>query len=328
MLSLEQLSQPPWWLRGGHTQTIWPSLSGRYLLSSPHWQRERWITPDGDFIDADWQRSERIDAPTLVLFHGLEGSSGSHYAWAFAHAAQQNGWTIVVPHFRGCSGELNRAPRAYHSGDYAEIDWMLAQVSKQVVGPVVAVGVSLGGNALLRWGQEHSSCKAVQALVALCAPLDLTAASAQLARGVNRLIYSRHFLRSMVPKGLAKAKQYPGLLDVGRLRAAKDLRDFDEAFTAPLHGFGTAQEYWARCSAGPHMRQLQIPTLVVNPINDPLVPVDSLPHQTGLPSHVQLVRPLRGGHVGFADKQWPGQMQGYALDIIDWLKQQLQRSNG
>ncbi|MEY4754620.1 MAG: hypothetical protein RJA44_2295, partial [Pseudomonadota bacterium] len=148
----------PRWLPGGQLQTIWPALAARrHHGPPPRWRRERWATPDGDFIDADWLCGEAApeasanaspDAPLLVLFHGLEGSSASHYAQAFADWARRHGWHLVVPHFRGCSGELNLAPRAYHSGDHVEIGWMLAQIRARHRGRCVAVGVSLGGNAL------------------------------------------------------------------------------------------------------------------------------------------------------------------------------------
>ena len=144
----------PRWLIGGNAQTIWPALfAKRFDGPVPSFRRERWGTPDGDFIDVDWQGDDR-DAPLLVLFHGLEGSSASHYAQAFAHWARAHGWRFAVPHFRGCSGELNRAPRAYHSGDFEEIGWVLRRLRAQHRGRLAAVGISLGGNALLRWAEE------------------------------------------------------------------------------------------------------------------------------------------------------------------------------
>ncbi|MBW8721385.1 MAG: alpha/beta hydrolase, partial [Polaromonas sp.] len=152
----------PWWLPGGNLQTIWAALrSRRYLGPQPLFRRERWTTPDEDFVDVDWLiKSEAISeagtaaTPLLVVFHGLEGSAASHYAEALADAARERGWACAIPHFRGCSGELNLAPRAYHSGDFAEIDWILRRFAEQHSGPVVAVGISLGGNALMCWAGE------------------------------------------------------------------------------------------------------------------------------------------------------------------------------
>ena len=143
----------PRWLVGGNFQTIWPALFGkRFEGMAPHYVRERWDTPDGDFIDVDWQRDipppppplgAVRPAPLLVMFHGQEGSSASHYAQAFAHWARSHGWGFVVPHFRGCSGEMNRAPRAYHSGDFEEIGWILQRIRARHSGPVAAIGISL-----------------------------------------------------------------------------------------------------------------------------------------------------------------------------------------
>ena len=158
----------PRWLPGGNLQTIWPALYSRRVFGPhPHYTRERWATPDADFVDVDWLvRAADTPAKTLlVLFHGLEGSSRSHYAEAFADYAQSQGMAFAVPHFRGCSGELNQAPRAYHSGDYEEIDWVLERLRERHAGNILAVGVSLGGNALLRWAQEkgHDASRVVSA---------------------------------------------------------------------------------------------------------------------------------------------------------------------
>ena len=194
----------PRWLVGGNVQTIWPALfARRYSGPPPAFRRERWPTPDGDFIDVDWQ-GEDPSAPLLVLFHGLEGSSTSHYAQAFADWARTNGWRFAVPHFRGCSGELNLAPRAYHSGDYEEIGWVLERIRLAHAGPIAAVGVSLGGNALLRWAEEagESAARVVRAVAAVSSPIDLAAGGAAIGRGFNRVVYTRMFLRTMKPKAL------------------------------------------------------------------------------------------------------------------------------
>jgi pimeloyl-ACP methyl ester carboxylesterase len=182
------LYHAPAWLPGGHCQTIWPALiTKRLLRGAPGYRRERWATPDADFIDLDWA-GEATEAPLLVLFHGLEGSSQSHYAQAFAQAALSRGWRFVVPHFRGCSGEMNLAPRAYHSGDHAEVGWILQRLRHSHAGRIYAVGVSLGGNALLRWAQEAGprASESLSAVAAVCAPLDLTASGHAIGRGAAR----------------------------------------------------------------------------------------------------------------------------------------------
>src|SRR5437870_11468707 len=163
----------PRWRPGGHAQTIWPVFfSRRFDGPRPRFRRERWSTPDGDFIDVDWL-GEDASAPLLVLFHGLEGSSRSHYAESFAAEARRRGWRYAVPHFRGCSGEINLAPRAYHSGDHEEIGWILDRLRTTQGAPVYAVGVSLGGNALLRWAEEagNEAQRTVRAVAAVSSPL-------------------------------------------------------------------------------------------------------------------------------------------------------------
>ncbi|RYY71741.1 MAG: alpha/beta hydrolase, partial [Comamonadaceae bacterium] len=207
----------PWWLPGGNLQTIWAALFARRTRAAPpRYRRERWTTPDGDFMDLDWVEGDTApDAPLLVLFHGLEGSSRSHYAEAFADFAAAHGMRFVVPHFRGCSGEMNLAPRAYHSGDHEEIGWILARLRGRQTGPLLAAGVSLGGNALMRWAgeMEERAADVVDAVASVCSPLDLAAGGHAIGRGFNRLVYTTMFLRSMKPKALAKLAQHPGLFD-------------------------------------------------------------------------------------------------------------------
>ena len=311
----------PWWLPGGDLQTIWPALFSRPpLAEAPAYARERWRAPDGDFIDVDHLPAQP-GAPWLVLFHGLESSSTSRYAVAFALAARARGWHFSVPHFRGCSGELNLAPRSYHSGDFEELGWMLGRIRERAGAPVLAAGVSLGGNALLRWAEEAGSTAApiVRAVAAISAPLDLTAAGAVIDRGFNWLAYSRTFLRTMKPRALLKWRQHPGLFDRERLIAARTLRDFDDCFTAPLHGFTGVDDYWRRASAKPHLQAIRVPALVLNARNDPLVPGDSLPgpHEAG--AQVTLWQPDDGGHVGFVAGRWPGHVHAMPEAVCDWL---------
>lgn len=317
----------PRWLPGGQVQTIWPALFARRHDPAvpPRWQRERWTTPDGDFIDVDEQVGAHAEAPaaTLVLFHGLEGSSRSHYAQAFADWAGRHGWRCVVPHFRGCSGELNLAPRAYHSGDHAEVGWMLDGVRRRwPAGPVVAVGVSLGGNALLRWAEEAGATAAqtVRAVCAVCSPIDLAASGHAIGRGLNRWVYTPMFLRTMKPKALAKLAQHPGLFDAERLRRARDLYEFDNVFTAPLHGFRDTDDYWRRGSAKPRLAEIRVPALVVNPHNDPFVPAHCLPRPGEVGAHVTLWQPAHGGHVGFAEGGFPGDVRALPRAVMGWMR--------
>ncbi len=313
---------PPW-LPGGHLQTIWPALfARRHRGRPPQFRRERWATPDGDFVDVDFQDAAAPPAPLLVLFHGLEGSSRSAYALAFADWARAAGWHFAVPHFRGCSGEINLAPRAYHSGDFEEIGWMLARLRDRHGLAVYAVGVSLGGNALLRWAEEAGDTAAatVRAVAAVSSPVDLTAGGHAIGRGFNRLSYTPHFLRTMKPKAMAKWAQHPGLFDRERVLAARTLYAFDDAFTAPLHGFRDVADYWERASAKPHLRRIRIPALVLNARNDPFVPAASLPRPHEVGALVTLWQPAHGGHVGFPAGAPPGHVLTLPEAVMAWMR--------
>lgn len=314
----------PRWLPGGNLQTIWAALYARRVHGPrPRLRRERWDTPDGDFIDVDWLDAPARENTLLVLFHGLEGSSQSHYAQAFADFARQRGIAFVVPHFRGCSGELNRAARAYHSGDYQEIDWILRRLRSAHPGPLLAVGISLGGNALLRWAGElgEAAVAVASAVAAVSSPLDLAAGGHAIGRGFNRQTYTRMFLRTMKPKAYAKLAQHPGLFDAEAMRRARDLYEFDNIFTAPLHGFHNTDDYWARASAKPLLHRIRIPALALNARNDPFVPAASLPRPQDVGPWVTLWQPEHGGHVGFAGGRWPGHVRPMPEAVGQWLLQ-------
>jgi len=311
----------PSWLPGGNLQTIWPALYSRRVFGPrPQYRRERWTTPDQDFIDVDW-----LQAPPsrtlLVMFHGLEGSSASYYAEAFADFARTRGFAFAVPHFRGCSGELNHGPRAYHSGDFEEIGWILARLRQQHQGAILAVGISLGGNALLRWAEEmgEQAAQVVDAVASVSSPIDLAASGWAIGRGFNRLVYTRRFLATMKPKALQKLAQHPGLFNAETLRAANDLYAFDNVFTAPLHGFKSTEDYWSRASAKPHLHQIRLPALVVNARNDPFVPAWSLPRQRDVGNRVTLWQPAHGGHVGFPKGPIPGHVRSMPEAVGGWL---------
>ena len=308
----------PRWLPGGHLQTIYPAA----CISKPdiRYRRERWDTPDGDFVDIDF-----IDGtpgqPFIVLFHGLEGSSASHYGRALMARAAALGWSGAIPHFRGCSGELNLAPRFYHSGDAPEIDWLLRRLRNhglaRQTSRFYAVGVSLGGNALLRWlGESQHQAEIVDAACAISAPLDLAGGGAALSRGLN-MIYTRVFLRTLKPKCLQKLKQFPGLFDADTMLRSRNLYEFDNVVTAPLHGYRNSDDYWDRASAKHVLDDITVPTLVLNAQNDPFLPPTHLPQKAATP--VTLSYPREGGHVGFATGPWPGKLDWLPGQIIKFL---------
>jgi predicted alpha/beta-fold hydrolase len=284
-------------------QTIFAALAPAPRIA---YRRERWDTPDGDFIDLDWAGS---NGPLIALFHGLEGSSASPYARAIAAQALAMGWRCVVPHFRGCSGELNRLPRAYHSGDSAEIGWILERLEARH-----AVGISLGGNALLKLlGEQGAAMKLLKA-VAISAPLDLAAAGRALDAGLSRQIYTRNFLRSLKRKSFQKLRQGKFAVDARRLEQARTFWEFDDTVTAPLHGFLGADDYWARSSSAPWLAKIRIPTLVINARNDPFLPEAALDALGAVPPNVVLEFPQNGGHAGF-----PGRGQWLARRVLHFL---------
>ncbi len=316
----------PWWLRGGHAQTILPARFTRHQRIA--FRRERWDAPDGDFIDLDWtSHAAAPGTPLVVMFHGLEGDSASHYAQSLMVALRTRGWQGVIPHFRGCSGELNRAPRFYHSGDSAEIRWVLQRLRDQVRRiepdrPMLAVGISLGGNALLRYlGEDGNAAGFLRAAAAVSAPLDLAAGGAALSSGFN-MIYTRMFLQTLKRKSLSKLEQFPGLFDRDTMLASRDLYAFDNVVTAPLHGFRDTDDYWARAASKPILGEIRIPTLVLNARNDPFLPARHLPGPADVSDHVLLEQPEHGGHVGFMTPR--GGLLGQlpllpAAGHIEWL---------
>src|SRR5690606_7100895 len=320
----------PRWLRNPHLQTLYASCLAR--LPRIAWQRERWTTPDGDFVDLDWlvpaegtvRASVLSPAPLVVLFHGLEGSSNSHYARTLMHALRCRGWRGVVVHFRGCSGEPNRLPRAYHSGDSDEIDWILRRLRAGHPGPLAAVAVSLGGNVLLKWLGERGAT-AAEVLVAACAvsaPVDLTAAGNALERGFNR-VYTWNFLRTLERKSRAMRQRFPGALPSQPLRRTRTLRAFDDQVTAPLHGFADALDYWRRSSSKPWLRHIAVPTLVLNARDDPFLPAHALPGRHEVSPAVRLEQPAHGGHGAFVSGRFPGSLTWMPARVLAFIEDAL-----
>jgi len=307
----------PRWLPGAHAQTI---VAARFVpRPQVAYRRERWDTPDGDFIDLDFAQPEPAadEAPLLVLFHGLEGCSGSHYALATMRHFADRGWRALVVHFRGCSGEPNRLPRAYHSGDSAEADWVLRRLhTRWPRARLHAVGVSLGGNMLAKWaGERGTDAGFMTAASSIGSPLDLVAGGYAIGRGFN-LVYTAMFMATLKRKALAKARRFPGEMRAEPLRAARNLYEFDDAYTAPMHGFAGTLDYWTRASAKPHLGGIAVPYLLLNALNDPFVPAASLPTAAQVSAQVRLEHPAAGGHIGFAQGRWPGP--------LDFLPQRLE----
>lgn len=343
------------WLPGGHLQTVYSAHFARHHHIA--FVRQRLTTPDGDFLDLDWTApglfSDRLangtvastdaqlrrtaarrwmeeqDWPTLpqsphtqalVLFHGLEGNSKSHYAQAIAQYFRARGWVVVIAHFRGCSGFPNRMARSYYSGDSDEVKFILDSVrSRLPMAKWHTVGVSLGANAMLKYlGEQQQSANWLQKAAAISAPMDLVSCGQQLSTSfIGRKLYCPHFLKSMKAKIFEKSRRFPGMIDSFRLSQARTLRDFDDIYTAPMHGYQHALDYWTQASSKPLLNNIHVPTLILNAKNDPFIPVDSLPLSHEASEHVLLHQPRNGGHVGFTTGAFPGN--------IHWLPIRLAR---
>ncbi len=318
---MEASYQPPWWYRGRHLQTIWGPLFRR-LRRAPL-RRERWPTPDGDFLDLDWLDG---DSPLVVILHGLEGSSGSHYARGLLLEAAALGWRAVVFHFRSCSGELNRGPRLYHAGETSDLDWVIGKlIERESTTPLGLVGVSLGGNVALKWlGERGEGAPAqVRAAATISTPFDLTACAESLDRGLNRPLYTARFLRSMRAKVRAKRRLYDGLVNVPAALRARTFALYDRLATAPINGFADERDYWARASSGPYLARIRRPCLLINAANDPFVPAVTLPTAVvaGSPWLEAAFLP-EGGHVGFLEGPW-GRRSWAERRALAFLRRQL-----
>ncbi|NYT80397.1 alpha/beta fold hydrolase [Alcaligenaceae bacterium] len=336
---------PPW-LPGSHLQTLYGALAARYHRIA--FVRERVDTPDGDFLDFDWTGpglfADRLangqltkpdpalahtaahrwmldddwstvpaasDIPALILFHGLEGSSRSHYAQSIAQHFRARGWMVVIAHFRSCSGFPNRMARAYFSGDSEDVDFMLQTVRRRL--PHArwhAIGVSLGGNALLKYlGEQADNVNWLNACATVSVPMDLVACGVCLSETrAGKHIYSRYFLRTMRVKIQEKAKRFPGNIDVFRISHAKSLREFDDLYTAPMHGYKNALDYWTRASSNRMLKTIAVPTLILNARNDPFVPAPSLPGSADCSDSILLHQPAEGGHASFVTGRFPADL--------------------
>lgn len=319
----------PWWLPGGDLQSIIPASVRKPPRPRVPLTRDRWRTPDGDFVDVHFGGDPRAGR-LLVLFHGLEGCSDSHYARSVLGHAEDNGWRVAIPHFRSCSagpdqfccnGEMNELPRFYHSGDSEEVDWMLRKFGTQVC----AAGVSLGGNCLLKWLGERGDAagEVVLRAAAVSVPFDIDTASRRLDRFLNRISYVHHFLTTLKRKALAKLERFPDLYSAAAVRAASSFHDFDDLVTAPLHGFDDAEDYWMRASSKPWLDRIRVPTLLLNARNDPFLPEHELDElKRKAPPSLLLEFPSTGGHAGFMTGPFPGHHTWLPERIFRFLEEQ------
>ncbi len=329
----------PWPLaRGGHAQT----LVGHLVRSRAEcrYDREVLATPDGDRVSLDWAgparpRPESADGqaagpPVLLVLHGLEGSSASGYAREAVRAALGAGLRAAVLNFRSCDGAPNLLLRSYHSGATDDPAQVVRHIRGRYPGaPVVALGFSLGGNVLLKYLAEAGSGSGLAAAATVSVPFDLAASAAWLER-TDALPYRRYFLRSLKRKAAWKALRFPGAFDARAAARARTLREFDEAVTAPVHGFASATDYYARCSSLPLLAGVATPTLLLQARDDPFVPPATLSRVAEVPNPaLRRLFPDRGGHVGFLETAPRGAPRPWAEPVlVDWLDRARSASSG
>jgi len=310
--------RPPFLCDNGHVQTIFPTL-----IRIPHedlYQRERIDTPDNDFLDIDWSRTG--SRKLAILSHGLEGNSHRHYMIGMTRMLNSRGWDAAAWNYRGCSGETNRQLRMYHNGAIDDLDCVVQHaLGTGAYDTVALIGFSLGGNlTLLYLGRQGATLnKAIQKAVVFSVPCDLQAGAMELAKGRN-LFYMRQFLFSLHRKIEAKAKQFPGKVHAEEFHRIRNFKDFDDRYTAPIHGFKDAEDYWDKCSSVRFIPEIRVPTLIVNALDDPFLAKSCYPVREASDSAcVHLEMPGSGGHVGFVlcskDKRYWSEVR--ALEFLE-----------
>jgi len=310
---MDQAFRPAWWLANPHLSTMW----GKFFRTPPpiDLEMERWDTPDGDFVDLA-RAGATPDAPTFLLLHGLEGSTESHYTAGTLLAAKRQGWQANLLLFRSCSGEPNRAPRSYHSGETSDLQLVVARLLEERPGSsLVIAGVSLGANVLLKWLGEQGPAISprVAAAIAVSTPFDLARSCLRIDSGFSR-VYAWNFLKSLRAKAFDKIRRHPGIADPDRVRAARSLWSFDDAFTSVVHGFVDAADYYRQSSSIHYLESVRVPTLLLSAKDDPFHPPQVLNDVRVIASRnpaLHLEFTDRGGHVGFVEGRVPGRASYY-----------------
>ncbi|MBH0081235.1 hydrolase [Pseudoalteromonas sp. NZS11] len=297
--------KPAWWMTNRHVQTIMP----RFFRPFHHtrYELEQLDTPDGDFIELAWSLPHNETAPLAVVLHGLEGNINSFYAKGMMKALKKQGYAVVLMHFRNCSTEVNRLPRAYHSGDTADLAFFINHLKLQFPGrTMVAVGFSLGGNVLAKYLGEQSQACPLSAAAVVSAPYDLSSSSDVIRKSLGK-IYQKYLLDRMkksMQRKLPQIKQQISLTPK-QLMKIDDLLEFDNQLTAPLHGFENAHDYYRKASAMPYLKDIAIPTLIIHAKDDPMLSIKAVPSRQDVSEHVTLRISDKGGHVGFISGKNP-----------------------
>ncbi|HDY90956.1 MAG TPA: hydrolase [Pseudoalteromonas sp.] len=297
--------KPAWWMTNRHVQTIMP----RFFRPFHHtrYELEQLDTPDGDFIELAWSLPHNETAPLAVVLHGLEGNINSFYAKGMMKALKKQGYAVVLMHFRNCSTEVNRLPRAYHSGDTADLAFFINHLKQQYPDrAMVAVGFSLGGNVLAKYlGEENTNCP-LNAAAVVSAPYDLSSSSDVIRKSLGK-IYQKYLLDRMKKSMQRKLPQIKQQIPIttDQLMNIDDLLEFDNQLTAPLHGFENAHDYYRKASAMPYLKDIAIPTLIIHAKDDPMLSIKAVPSRQDVSEHVTLRISDKGGHVGFISGKNP-----------------------
>lgn len=294
--------KPAWWLPSSHLQTIWPVIC-RSDINLPL-ERERMELPDGDFLDLDWCDKNK-SSPIVLILHGFEGSIESHYSKGMLQAINHHGWRGVFMHFRGCSGEPNRLPRGYHSGETKDVDFVVRTIAKREPNvSIAAIGYSLGGNVLLKWLGETGSNNPLKAATAISVPFDLHKALFRIEHGFSRL-YQWYLVKGARDRLLHKFEKVEAPFDISILDDVQGIQDLDRKYTVPIHGFSSVDEYYTVASSRQYLHSIRVPTLLVQSKDDPFMTEDVIPHSDELSAQITLEVTAAGGHVGFVSGNVP-----------------------
>lgn len=322
--------QPAWWLNNRHAQTIYVGLVRKMLgsIGAPKMRRERWDTPDGDFLDLVFLDG-RKDAPVVVLFHGMEGTPQSYYIPGYARQFKRLGWTFVVMFFRSCGFEMNRTSKLYHLGSTEDAEFVIHKLRERYPDqPRFGMGVSLGGNVLAKWmGQQGEAARAfLDAAVVISPPVD----PVTVAPTFHKLLkgfYAHHFVQTLKPKALDILRRYPGLFDEEEVRKSHDFYSFDDAVTAKLYGYKDAVDYWRQNGCGQFLEGIRVPTALIISSDDQFVLPECVPRETA--DHSPYLYPLftdKGGHAAFVSGPLPWRARyWYEEQSLRFLSAQLQR---
>ena len=312
----ESSYKPAWWLPSPHLQTLWPVMFRRRAV--PRLLHERFELSDSDFVDLCW--SKRNDRPVVLLLHGLEGSLHSHYAGNLMLTLEKAGFRPVLMHFRGCSGEPNRLPRSYHSGDTGDLKQVVEYISRKTGASVhAAIGFSLGGNVLLKWLGQTGNANPLQSAVAVSVPFMLADAANRLERGLSHM-YEIHLMKSLKRSYSEKFKRLESPLDVD-IGELKGFWEFDDKVTAPLNGFNGVDHYYSESSCRQYLPGIRVPTRIIHALDDPFMFPQSAPTENELSESVELLLTGSGGHVGFVSGKYPWKPEyWYEKKIIEFLE--------